>query len=101
MTYVEIFQLFAKALNISCEIVPQSPEFYREEAEQNVEKLKAAGMESAYDPIGLLDIEDHLLYIDPLPPMQALGYQPEDIAKAIQESVTATLRHIGRGPGGL
>jgi dihydroflavonol-4-reductase len=101
LTYVEIFQLFAKALNISCEIVPQSPEFYREEAEQNVEKLKAAGMESAYDPIGLLDIEDHLLYIDPLPPMQALGYQPEDIAKAIQESVTATLRHIGRGPGGL
>jgi hypothetical protein len=101
LTYVEIFQLFAKALNISCEIVSQSPEFFRKEAEQNLEKLKAAGMESAYDPIGLLDIEDYLLYIDPLPPMQALYYQPEDIAAAIHESVTATLRNPGRGPGSL
>jgi len=101
LTYVEIFQLFAKALNISCEIVSQYPEFFRKEAEQNLEKLKAAGMESAYDPIGLLDIEDYLLYIDPLPAMQALNYQPEDIATAIQESVTATLRHPGRGPGSL
>ena len=101
LKYVEIFQLFAKALNISCEIVPQPPEFFRKEAEQNLEKLKAAGMESAYDPVGMLDIEDSLLYIDPLPAIQALDYQPEDIAAAVRESVTATLRYLGRGPGGL
>jgi dihydroflavonol-4-reductase len=101
LKYAEIYQLFAKVLNSSCEIVPQSPEFFRQEAEQNVEKLKASGMESAYDPVGLLDIEDTLLYIDPLPAMQALDYPPEDIAAAIRESVTATLRHPGRGPGSL
>jgi hypothetical protein len=101
LKYAEIFQLFAEALNISCEILPQSPEFFRKQAEQNLEKLKAAGMESAYDPVGLLEIEDSLLYIDPLPAMQALDYPPEDIAAAIRESVSATLRHPGRGPGGL
>jgi hypothetical protein len=58
-------------------------------------------MESAYDPLGLLDIEDQLLYIDPLPSMQALNFQAEDIGIAIQESVDATLRYQGRGPGSL
>ena len=101
LNYFEIFQLFAKALNISCEVVPQPPEFFRKEAEQNLEKLKATGMESAYDPVGLLEIEEHLLYIDPLPAMQALNYQHEDIGAAIRESVAATLRYPGRGPGSL
>jgi hypothetical protein len=68
---------------------------------ENLKRLEASGMESAYDPIGLLDIEDQLLYIDPLPSMQALNFQPEDIHTAIKESVDATLRYQGRGPGSL
>jgi dihydroflavonol-4-reductase len=101
LTYAEIYGHFAKALQVSCKITPRKPEYFREKAMENQQRLKASGMESAYDPVGLLDIEDQLLYIDPLPSMQALNFQPEAIFTAIQESVEATLRYPGRGPGSL
>jgi dihydroflavonol-4-reductase len=101
LTYVEIYQYFANALNVECDIIPRKPEYFRAKAIENLKRLQASGMESAYDPLGLLDIEDQLLYIDPLPSMQALNFQPEDILTAIKESVDATLRYQGRGPGSL
>jgi dihydroflavonol-4-reductase len=101
LTYAAIFNYFAKALDLECDIIPRKPEYFREKAMETLKRLEASGMESAYDPLGLLDIEDQLLYIDPLPSMQALNFQPENIGIAIQESVDATLRYQGRGPGSM
>jgi nucleoside-diphosphate-sugar epimerase len=100
-TYVEIYQYFAKVLDTTCDIVPQKSDYFKEKAMQTLKRLEASGVESAYDPIGLLDIEEQLLYIDPLPSMQALNYHPEAIDAAIQETVEATIRYAGRGPGSL
>jgi nucleoside-diphosphate-sugar epimerase len=101
LSYKEIFEHFATVLQVQCEIIPGKPDFFREKATETLKRLEASGMESANDPLGLLDIEDQLLYIDPLPSMQALDFQPEDIVKAIKESVEATLTYPGRGPGNL
>jgi dihydroflavonol-4-reductase len=101
LTYTEIYSHFAKALDVTCEISPRKPDYFRKEANERLQRMQASGVESAYDPVGLIDIEDQLLYIDPLPSMQALNFQAEVITSAIRETVEATLRYTGRGPGSL
>ena len=99
LKYAEIFGLFARHLGVTRPIVPREPAFFLEAAQRQADALRQSGKESAYDPIGLLEIENVDLFIDPLPAMQALRFGPEDIDEAIGQSVAATLRHAGQGPG--
>jgi hypothetical protein len=80
-------------------IVPREPAYFLDSARRQAEALRANGTESAYDTIGLLEIENADLHVDPLPAMQALGFGPEDIADAIRESIEASERFGGQGPG--
>jgi nucleoside-diphosphate-sugar epimerase len=99
LSYVQIFELFCTALGQKRVIKAMPSAFFLEQASQQKEAIQKMGKESAYDPVGFLDIEAESLYIDPKPSMDALGFQHEDISKAIAESVEATLTHQGDGPG--
>jgi nucleoside-diphosphate-sugar epimerase len=99
LTYVQIFELFCKALGQDRVVKAMPSSFFFEQASQQRKAIQQMGKEGAYDPVGFLDIEAELLYIDPKASMDALGFQHEDIAKAILESVEATLAHSGDGPG--
>lgn len=99
LKYREIFELFANHLNLNKKIIPMPPAFFMEEAKKQLEALNNVGKESAYDPIGLLELEDHDFYIDPSYSMNELNYGFEDIGIAIKESIEATLNKSGRGPG--
>jgi nucleoside-diphosphate-sugar epimerase len=99
LKYADIFGIFAQHLGVSRTIVPREPAYFIEAASRQAEALRKNGKESAYDPIGLLEIENADLFIDPLPAMQALRFGPENISDAIRESIEATLRHAGKGPG--
>jgi nucleoside-diphosphate-sugar epimerase len=99
LKYSEIFGMFAQQLGVTRTIVPREPAYFLEAARGQVEALRQNGKEAAYDPIGLLDIENVDLFIDPLPAMQALVFGPEDLSDAIRESIEATQRHAGQGPG--
>ena len=99
LKYAQIFGLFARHLGVSRPIVPREPAFFEDGARRQAEALHKKGLESAYDPLGLLDIEHADLFIDPLPAMQALDFGSEDIDAAIGESVAATRRYQGQSPG--
>lgn len=99
LSYVQIFEHFATALNIQRNIVARPAEYFLESARKQTKALKNAGKESAYDPIGMLEMEENNFFIDPEPAMETLDYPHEDIAKAIRESVQATLQFEGKGPG--
>lgn len=99
LKYAEVFALFARHLGVTRSIVPRTPAWFLAGALEQARRLREAGLEAAYDPVGLLDIEDADLFIDPLPAMQALGFGTEDIDQAIGESIRATRRHLGQGPG--
>lgn len=99
LSYEEIFTIFAEELGLERTFQKREPEFFRESAEKQLAQIEAAGKEAAYHPLGLLEMEDQFLYIDPIPSMQALSYPAEDIRKAIRESIEATLQQPGKGPG--
>lgn len=99
LSYQEIYELFAKALGLSRKIVPKPTAFFLDKALQQKAKLIAMGKESAYDPVGLLDMEALPFFIDPAPAMQMLRYEAEDMAAAIKETVNASLKYKGKGPG--
>lgn len=46
-----------------------------------------------YDPVGMAEMQAMLMYLDPLPAREALGYGHDDVGRAIKESVVATLKH--------
>jgi nucleoside-diphosphate-sugar epimerase len=100
-TYQEIFEMFAKALGVQCSIVPKPIDYFLEKARQQKAQLQEKGKESAYDPVGLLYMEELNFFIDPAPAMHMLKYEAEDIATAIEETVKATLTFKGTGPGSL
>lgn len=100
-SYQEIFEMFAKAIGVQCSIVPKPIIYFLEKAQQQKAKLHEMGKESAYDPVGLLEMENLNFFIDPAPAMHMLNYEAEDIAKSIEETVNATLKFKGKGPGAL
>lgn len=101
LKYKEIMEIFAEYLNINLKVVSKPPDFFLQKAQQQLKALNEAGKESAYDPIGLIELEDHDFYIDASISMKELSYGFEDIRRAIQESIEATLNKTGKGPGSL
>jgi hypothetical protein len=101
LTYQEIYQLFCNALELKRNIIPVDKSYFYDKAVQQTEHLSKLGKESAYDAVGLLDMEEHNFFIDPEPAMKALQFGFEDIQMAIKQSVEATLLFEGRGPGAM
>jgi dihydroflavonol-4-reductase len=99
LKYKDLFQIFSVNLELKRNIIAMPPSHFAEKAILQKEQLAKAGKEAAYDPLGLLDMEDHDFFIDPAPAAQALGIPYEDIETAITQTIDATIRYSEQGPG--
>jgi nucleoside-diphosphate-sugar epimerase len=93
MTYERMLRHFAAALELerSFERVPL--EARRARALEQARKMASAPRVGGYDPVGMAEMQAILLYLDPLPAREALGYGHDDVGRAIEESVVATLKY--------
>jgi dihydroflavonol-4-reductase len=98
LKYKDLFQIFSVKLELKRNIIAMPPSHFAEKAILQTEQLAKAGKEAAYDPLGLLDMEDHDFFIDPAPAAQALGIPYEDIETAITQTIDATIRYSEQGP---
>ena len=101
LRYASIYRLFADALGLSPQFVPKAQDEALESAHAQRRRLAAEGKETGYDPVDVARWQAELLFLDPQPAMEALGYGPDDLATAIRDTVRATLAHGGQGPAGL
>lgn len=101
LRYAEIYRLFGDALGISPRFEPKDIVDALEQARTQRQRLTAAGKGTGYDPLDVARWQAELLFLDPLPAMEALGYGPDDLAAAIRDTVRATLAHGGQGPARL
>jgi nucleoside-diphosphate-sugar epimerase len=92
LSYVKIYEYFAKALQTKRNFIAQPASFFLDKALAQQHQLQQKGKEAAYDPVGLLDIQEENLFIDPAPAMKILQYTAEDMEKAIKETVEATIK---------
>jgi dihydroflavonol-4-reductase len=93
MTYERMLRHFADALGLtrSFERVPLDTR--RAGAVEQAERMASAPRVGGYDPVGMAEMQAMLMYLDPLPAREALGYGHDDVGRAIGESVTATLKY--------
>jgi nucleoside-diphosphate-sugar epimerase len=93
MTYERMLRHFADALGLprSFERIP--PETMRARALEEAEQMASAPRAGGYDPVGMAEMQAMLLYLDPLPAREALGYGHDDVGRAIGESAIAMLEH--------
>lgn len=101
LRYAEIYRLFGDALGLSPRFEPKAIDDALEQARVQRQRLTAAGKATGYDPLDIARWQAELLFLDPLPAMEALGYGPDDLAVAIRDTVRATLAHGGQGPARL
>jgi hypothetical protein len=93
--------MFAEALGVSPDFVPADAAAERAAAEAQRGRLAEAGIETGYDPLDVALWQEQDLFLDATPAMTALGYQPDDIARAVRDTVDATQKHGGQGPASL
>jgi dihydroflavonol-4-reductase len=98
LTYREIYGMFAEALGVSTDFVAADHAAEIAAAEEQRRGLVEAGIETGYDPVDVVRWQEETLFLDPTPAMSALGYETDDIAKAIRETVAATQKYGGQGP---
>ena len=101
LSYRAIYGHVADALGITATLVPADPAQERATAEAQRARLAEAAMETGYDPLDVARWQEEDLFLDPAPAMEALGYGPDDIARAIHDTVRATQAHGGQGPASL
>jgi nucleoside-diphosphate-sugar epimerase len=101
LKYKQLFKIFSEKLGLKRDFIEMPPSHFTEKALLQREQLAKAGKEAAYDPLGLLEMEDHDFFIDPAPASQALDIPFEDIEMAISQTVEATLKYSGKGPGAV
>lgn len=101
LDYVDIYKLFADALQIERRFVIRDDREARAKALLQKTRLEKAGKETGYDPLELVRLQAERLFLDPLPAMEALDYGADDLAAAVRETVAATLAFGGRGPASL
>lgn len=94
LTYEQIYRLFAQALKVERSFQPQSLETALIKAREQAETIKAAPKCGGYDPVGMAEMQATQLFLDPMPAIEALDYGYDDLAKAIQDTVDATLKHM-------
>ncbi len=101
LTHRQIYEHFAAALGIERQIIPLTPDEALSAAMAQMHQLADAGMETGYHPLDLAALQSANLFLDPAPAMAQLGYQRDDVATAIAETVRATLQFGGAGPGSV
>ncbi len=101
LPYAEIYRLFGDALGLSPRFEPKGIDDALAQARVQRQRLTAAGRATGYDPLDVARWQAELLYLDPIPAMEALGYGPDDLGAAIRDTVRATLAHGGQGPARL
>lgn len=101
LQYRELYGLFASALGASPQFVPADTAAALAAAEAQRKQMAQQGIETGYDPCDVARWQEADLGLDPAPAMQALGYEPDDLAAAIRDTVEATRRHGGQGPASL
>ncbi|WP_238547981.1 hypothetical protein [Meridianimarinicoccus roseus] len=101
LSYREIYGMFADALGVTPDFVPADTSAAHAAAEAQRRRLADAGIETGYDPLDVALWQEQDLFLDPGPAMTALGYPPDDIARAIRDTVDATRKHGGQGPASL
>jgi dihydroflavonol-4-reductase len=94
LTYEQIYRRFAQALKVERSFQPQSLETALIKAREQAETLKTAPQCGGYDPVGMAEMQATQLFLDPMPAIEALDYGRDDLAKAIQDTVDATLKHM-------
>lgn len=93
--------MFADALGVSPDFVAADAAAERAAAETQRKRLAETGIQTGYDPADVARWQEEDLFLDPAPAMEALGYDADDIAAAIRDTVAATRRHGGHGPASL
>jgi dihydroflavonol-4-reductase len=93
MTYERMLRHFADALGLVRSFERTPPETMRAKALEQVERMASAPRVGGYNPVAMAEMQALLLYLDPLPAREALGYGHDDVGRAIGESVTATLKY--------
>jgi len=101
LRYVEIYRLFAEALDLQPRFAPKDLDESLEQARRQRQRLVEARKETGYDPVDVARWQSEPLFLDPLPAMEALVYGPDDLAAAVRDTVRATLAHGGQGPARL
>mgnify|MGYP002776987938 FL=1 len=93
LTYEQIYGLFADALQLkrTFEIVPLEKMLIS--ARQQAQQMQSAAKVGGYDPVGMAQMQATLLFLDPMPAIEALEYSRDDLAQAIRDTVEATLKH--------
>lgn len=99
LTYEQIYRLFADALNLnrSFRLIPLENALTT--AQEQAEKMKTALQCGGYDPVGMAEMQATQLFLDPMPAIEALEYGRDQLAKAIQDTVEATLRDAAKSIG--
>lgn len=101
LTYRAIYGMFAEALGVSPDFVPADQAAERAAAEAQRRRLAEARIETGYHPVDVVRWQEEDLFLDPAPAMTSLGYETDDIARAIRDTVAATRKHGGQGPASL
>lgn len=96
LTYEQIYRLFADALKLNRTFRPILLEKALMAAQEQSEKMKTALKCGGYDPVGMAEMQATQLFLDPMPAIEALEYDRDDLAKAIQDTVEATLRDTAK-----
>jgi nucleoside-diphosphate-sugar epimerase len=94
--YHRIYSMFAEAMGLDRGFVTKDADEALATAARQREAVQKSGTEGAYDPVSMAQMQQHFLHLDPLPAMEALGFGPDDLQRAINDTVTATRLHSKR-----
>lgn len=95
-SYHRIYSMFAQAMGLDRDFTTKDADEAHAAAERQREAMQKSGTEGAYDPVSMAQMQQHFLHLDPLPAMEALGFGPDDLQHAINNTVTATRLHSKR-----
>jgi nucleoside-diphosphate-sugar epimerase len=93
LTYRRIYGLIAVALDLerTFEIIPLEKTLAA--AREQATRMSSATRVGGYDPVGMAEMQATLLYLDPMPAREALGFGHDDTAQAIRDTVMASLEY--------
>jgi nucleoside-diphosphate-sugar epimerase len=93
LTYEQIYAWFADALQLKrrFQLIPLEKMLIA--AQQQAEQMQSASKVGGYDPVGMAEMQATLLFLDPLPAIEALEYGQDNLAKAIRDTVEATQKY--------
>jgi nucleoside-diphosphate-sugar epimerase len=92
LTYTQIYELFAQALNLKRTFNVMPLEKTLVAAQQQAAQMQFAPKVGGYNPIGMAEMQATLLFLDPLPAREALKLERDDLPQTIRDTVEVTLK---------